>query len=75
MLANHTSRYHVAEAALRAGGRRNARVQVDAHPLIAHVQHLAQTDRKYIYETGAGTYPLAMPLTCALMGSRSGRLL
>jgi len=59
MLSNHTSRYHVAEAALRSGGRVNPKVAVESHQTIAHVLHLAQKTHDYIYENGKdpeGTY-------------------
>jgi xylulose-5-phosphate/fructose-6-phosphate phosphoketolase len=54
MLCNHVSRYHVAAAAIRGGARVNSRVAVDAHAKVAYVLHLAEKDRQYIYQHGAG---------------------
>jgi xylulose-5-phosphate/fructose-6-phosphate phosphoketolase len=54
MLANHTSRYHVAIAAIRGGARVNSRVAVDAHAKIAYLLHLAEKDKQYIYAHGKG---------------------
>lgn len=56
MLQNHTSRYHVAIAAIRGGARVNKRVEVDSHATITYVQHLAQKDKEFIYANGAGTF-------------------
>ncbi|CAL1716765.1 unnamed protein product [Somion occarium] len=53
MLQNHTSRYHVAAAAIRGGAKVNKKVEVDAHEMISYVMHLAQKDREYIYANGA----------------------
>ncbi|KAI0077898.1 phosphoketolase [Panus rudis PR-1116 ss-1] len=52
MLQNHTSRYHVATAAVRGAARVNKRVEVDAHATISYIKHLAQKDREFIYEHG-----------------------
>ena len=54
MLCNRTSRYDVATAAINGGARHNPRVAVDAHVLASYFKHLAQTDKKYIYEHGQG---------------------
>ena len=56
MLQNHTSRYHVAAAAIRGAAKVNKAVEVDAHEMISYVMHLAQKDKDYIYANGAGTY-------------------
>ncbi|EIN09769.1 phosphoketolase [Punctularia strigosozonata HHB-11173 SS5] len=59
MLCNHTSRYHVAAAAIRGGARVNPKVAVDAHEGVSYVLHLAQKDRDYILKTSQdpeGTY-------------------
>ncbi|GJE94524.1 phosphoketolase family protein [Phanerochaete sordida] len=53
MLQNHTSRYHVAESAVRGGSLFNERVQVRSHEIISELRHLAQKDKEYIYEHGA----------------------
>ncbi|THH28321.1 hypothetical protein EUX98_g5854 [Antrodiella citrinella] len=55
MLQNHTSRYHVAAAAIRAASaaKVNAAVDVDAHTTISYIMHLAEKDRAYIYKHGA----------------------
>ncbi|KII89836.1 hypothetical protein PLICRDRAFT_567923 [Plicaturopsis crispa FD-325 SS-3] len=52
MLCNHTSRYHVAEAAIRGGALHNPKVAVVAHEKTAYLRHLAQKDRQYLYEHG-----------------------
>ncbi|KAG6837387.1 hypothetical protein H0H93_010546 [Arthromyces matolae] len=52
MLANHTSRYDVAIAAIRGGGHFNKRVAVDAHEVVSHIKHMAQKEREYIYKHG-----------------------
>ncbi|EIN09747.1 phosphoketolase, partial [Punctularia strigosozonata HHB-11173 SS5] len=54
MLCNHTSRYHVAAAAIRGGARVNPKVAVDAHEVVSYVLHLAQKDRDYILKTSQG---------------------
>ncbi|KAI0783687.1 XFP N-terminal domain-containing protein [Abortiporus biennis] len=53
MLQNHTSRYHIATAAIRGGAKVNPKVAVDAHEMVSYVMHLAQKDREYIYTNGA----------------------
>lgn len=59
MLQNHTSRYDVAAAAIRAvaGSKVNPQVDVDAHAMISYVKHLAEKDKDYIYRFGAGECP------------------
>ncbi|KAI0267712.1 phosphoketolase [Gloeopeniophorella convolvens] len=57
MLANHTSRYHVAAAAVRGGALFNPKVCAEAHELAAQFMHMAQKDRDYIYQNGEGRYP------------------
>jgi len=52
MLCNHTSRYHVAAAAIRAGALHNAKVALDAHELASYVMHLAQKEKEFIYANG-----------------------
>lgn len=56
MLANHTSRFHVATAAVRAAALRNEAVAVDAHKLEAQLKHMAEKERQYIYATGKGEF-------------------
>ncbi|KAH9942735.1 phosphoketolase [Amylocystis lapponica] len=53
MLLNHTSRFHVATAAVRGAATRNARVEVDAHARISEIMHLAQKSKEYVREHGA----------------------
>ncbi|THH15649.1 hypothetical protein EW146_g4848 [Bondarzewia mesenterica] len=52
MLANHTSRYHLAASAVRSAGVHNARVQVRSHELATLFMHMASDDKKYIYKHG-----------------------
>jgi len=54
MLCNHTSRFHVAAAAIRGGALVNPKVAVDAHELMSYVLHLAEKERGYIYANGKG---------------------
>lgn len=54
MLCNHTSRYHVAEAAIRKGAFYNPKVAVDSQQKISYVLHLAQKAHEYIYANGEG---------------------
>ena len=54
MLANHTSRYHIAATAMRRAATHNAKVQVRSHELATLFMHMAQKDRDYIYEFGKG---------------------
>jgi xylulose-5-phosphate/fructose-6-phosphate phosphoketolase len=54
MLANHTSRYDVAIAAIRGGAQTNPKVAAQAHELCSQFEHLAMKDREYIYANGKG---------------------
>ena len=56
MLQNHTSRYNVAEAAVRGAAKVNDKVQVVSREVIAELKHMAEKDKEYIYKTGAGAY-------------------
>lgn len=56
MLLNNTSRYHVAAAAVRGAAPTNPRVEVDAHVVTANLMHVAQKDKEYIYNNGAGAW-------------------
>ncbi|KAI0806344.1 D-xylulose 5-phosphate/D-fructose 6-phosphate phosphoketolase [Irpex lacteus] len=53
MLLNGTSRYDVAQAAVRGAALSNADVQVVAHEVISELKHLKEKDREYIYKNGA----------------------
>jgi xylulose-5-phosphate/fructose-6-phosphate phosphoketolase len=50
MLVNHTSRYHVAAAAVRGGARHNLRICTDATELAARFMHMAEKDHEYIHK-------------------------
>ncbi|KAF8135032.1 XFP N-terminal domain-containing protein [Boletus edulis] len=52
MLCNHVSRYDLAAAAVRAGASHNATVAVESHEMASYIMHLAETDKKYIYQEG-----------------------
>ncbi|KAK1223327.1 hypothetical protein PQX77_013804 [Marasmius sp. AFHP31] len=52
MLANRTSRYDVASAAMRKGAMFNPKVAVYAHEVESWLKHQAQKDREYILEHG-----------------------
>lgn len=69
MLQNHTSRYDVAEAAIRGASKNNDKVQVRSHELISEVKHTAEKDRDYIYKNGAGKHPYPSTVTYLLTSS------
>ncbi|KAH7927923.1 D-xylulose 5-phosphate/D-fructose 6-phosphate phosphoketolase [Leucogyrophana mollusca] len=52
MLCNHTSRYDVAAAAVRAGALFNAHVSTDAHESASFIEHVASKDKEYILQEG-----------------------
>ncbi|KAJ7220120.1 phosphoketolase [Mycena pura] len=52
MLCNHTSRYHVAAAAVRGGALSNPAVAVNAHEHESFFMHLAQKEKEYSYANG-----------------------
>jgi len=52
MLCNKTSRYDVADIAIRGGAKVNAKVAARAHAVQSYVMHLKEKDRQYIFETG-----------------------
>ncbi|OJA17373.1 hypothetical protein AZE42_03894 [Rhizopogon vesiculosus] len=54
MLCNHTSRYHVAAAAIRAGAFFNPKVSTEAQAKSAYIMHMAAKDKEYIYAHGKG---------------------
>ena len=54
MLANKTSRYDVAAAAVRGGALFNPRVQATAHLRAAEFLHMAVKAKDYILANGKG---------------------
>ena len=56
MLQNHTSRYNVAEAAIRGGAVNNDKIKVRSHELISEIKHMAEKDKEFIYKNGAGEH-------------------
>ncbi|KAI0694589.1 XFP N-terminal domain-containing protein [Cytidiella melzeri] len=52
MLQNCTSRYDVAQAAVRGAAVGNQDVQVRAHEVISELKHMKQKDTEYIYKNG-----------------------
>ncbi|KAJ7039639.1 phosphoketolase [Mycena alexandri] len=52
MLCNHTSRFHVATAAIRGGALSNPKVAVTAHEHESFIKHLAAKEKDYIYANG-----------------------
>jgi xylulose-5-phosphate/fructose-6-phosphate phosphoketolase len=54
MLCNHTSRYHVAAAAIRAGAFFNPKVSTEAQAKAAYIMHMAAKDKEFIYAHGKG---------------------
>lgn len=55
MLLNHTSRYHVAQAAVRGGARRNEKVRLHSHQLLTDLEHDIVEIRKYILKNKNGS--------------------
>jgi len=64
MLVNHTSRYHVAAAAVCGGAKHNARIRTDATELAARFMHMAQKDHEYIHQHGEGKSDLRPVVRC-----------
>jgi xylulose-5-phosphate/fructose-6-phosphate phosphoketolase len=56
MLCNHTSRFHVAAAAVRGGALSNPKVAVTAHEHESLIKHLAAKEKEYIYAHGKGRF-------------------
>jgi xylulose-5-phosphate/fructose-6-phosphate phosphoketolase len=54
MLVNRTSRYHVAQAAVRGAGKYNEKVRIRQHELDIEFQHNIVQTRKYIIEHQEG---------------------
>jgi xylulose-5-phosphate/fructose-6-phosphate phosphoketolase len=54
MLQNCTSRYDVAQAAVRGAASTNPDVQVRAHEVISELKHMKEKDKAYVYKNGAG---------------------
>ena len=54
MLRNSTSRYHVAEAAIKGAAIRNERIRLDMHELISSVRHEMVKVQEYIMKNGKG---------------------
>jgi xylulose-5-phosphate/fructose-6-phosphate phosphoketolase len=52
MLANHTSRYHVAAAAVRGGAKFNSKVAAVAEMRAEKYLEMAQKDKDYSYANG-----------------------
>lgn len=63
MLQNCTSRYHVAEYAVRGGSKANETVRVRSHEIISELRHLAEKDKEYIYANGAGECSFVFAVT------------
>ncbi|CCM00082.1 uncharacterized protein FIBRA_02109 [Fibroporia radiculosa] len=53
MLLNHTSRYHVAAAAVRGAAFSNPHVEIDAHAVVSGFMHDVEKDKQYIHAHGA----------------------
>lgn len=54
MLQNSTSRYDVAQAAVRGGALNNPDVEVLSHQIISELKHMKEKDSEYIYKHGDG---------------------
>ena len=63
MIRNRVSRYHVAEAAIRGGSKRNERVRLNMHEMICNLRHMMTRDSKYIFENGKGKVSAKNTLT------------
>lgn len=55
MLVNQVSRFHVAKAAVRGGGKRNEKVRLRQQELLTELDHNIVETRKYILEYRKGT--------------------
>ena len=62
MLVNHTSRYHVAQAAVRGAARRNEKVRTRHQELQAEFAHNIIETRKYIIEHHKGRSTFSIPM-------------
>ena len=54
MIYNHTSRYHVAAAAVQAAAAKNEKVAIVAHEKATEFMHLAQKTTEYALANGKG---------------------
>ena len=52
MLRNRVSRWHVAEAAVKGGSRRNERVKLDMHEILSGLRHQIEKTKQYVWEHG-----------------------
>merc|ERR1712144_28640 len=52
MLRNNVSRYHIIEAAIKAGAKHNPKVALDMTALLGEVRHQVTKVQEYIMETG-----------------------
>lgn len=60
MLVNHTSRFHVAQAAVHGGARRNERIGIRLQELHTELSHDITQSRKYIIENHKGEWLSAL---------------
>ena len=62
MLVNRVSRYHVAQAAISGGAKRNEKVRAHHQELHAEFEHKIVETRKYIIEHLQGEYTRILPV-------------
>jgi xylulose-5-phosphate/fructose-6-phosphate phosphoketolase len=60
MLVNKTSRFHVAQAALRGAARRNESVRIRQQELYTELNHNIAETKKYIIENRKGKFAFAL---------------
>lgn len=58
MLVNGTSRYHVAQAAVCGGAKRNERIRIQQQELSSEMRHKIVETRKYIMANHEGKYSI-----------------
>jgi xylulose-5-phosphate/fructose-6-phosphate phosphoketolase len=55
VIRNRTSRYHVAEAAIRGGAEQNEMVRLEKQKLLSHIHHDLAKTQQFIMSHGQGT--------------------
>ena len=56
MLRNRVSRYHVMEAAIKGGARRNEKIKLDMHELLSGIRHEISKIQEYIMTNSKGMF-------------------
>jgi len=56
MLLNHTSRFHVAKAAVKGAAKRNEKVRLKQHEVLSELDHEIRSITKTTIETKTGEF-------------------